>query len=138
MTETLTKSERRELLRERVVPLLLGISPRAHLLAIRLFLDCGVISFLCDERKRPLTEWNPTCRFLPWNRSEPRLAAEQLADFAESYSDCLFLVIPLRHEDQAFVAEYAPLLESRMIVANPKTLFSESPFAICHRTRKGI
>lgn len=132
MTEKLTRRERRELMRESIVPVLLDQSKNAHLMAWRLFLKWGVTSFLCGTKKSPMTSLDPVCRFLQTDRRVDRLAAEQLTDFAETGSDCLFLLIPLTGADRAFAKEYASTLESRMIVADPDTLFERAPFERCH------
>ena len=132
MTEKLTRRERRDLMRESIVPVLLDQSKAAHLLAWRLFWRWGVTSFLCGEKKSPLTSLDPVCHFLRTDRGEARLAAEQLTDFTESARDCLFLLVPLTEADRAFAAAYAPALESRMIVADPQSIFRHAPFEHCH------
>ncbi len=132
MTQKLTRRERRELLRESVVPILLDQTLRAHLLAWRLFLKWGVTSFLCGAKSNPLTTLDPVCRFLQTDRGEGRLAAEQLTDFAENFGDCLFLLIPMTEANRAFAEAYASVLESRMILAEPQTVFEHAPFENCH------
>lgn len=132
MTEKLTKGEIRELMRERMVPILLDQSAKAHTIAARLFLKYGVISFLCGKKQALATRLNPFCRFHRLDRNDDRLAAEQLTDFSEEFDDCLFFLLPLSEKDRAFVSAFAQLLESRLILANPKSLLAEAPFARCH------
>ncbi len=131
MTGKLTKRERRELIGESVVPILLGQTLRAHFFAWRLYLRWGAVSFLCGSQKNVFTSLDPVCRFLRTDRQAERLAAEQLTDFADAYGDCLFLLIPLTSADRAFVSDYASQLESRMIVAEPRTLLEHAPFDNC-------
>ena len=132
MTENLTKEQIRDELRERMVPILLSHSPKAHLVAWRLFGKYGVVSFLCGTKKSFWLRLDPVCRFLRLNRRENRLAAEQLADFVEAFGDCLFFLLPITAADNSFLSEYAPFLESRLIVTDAKALLSEIPFASRH------
>ncbi len=131
MTDQLTKREWKELIRESVVPILPDQSLRAHLLAFRLFFKWGIVSFLCGKKRALLTALDPVCRFLPINKDEERLAAEQLTDFAEAWSDCLFFFLPLTEKDRIFADRYASSLTCRMIVSTPQALLSQAPSAPC-------
>ena len=132
MAEQLTKGEIRELMREQLIPILPDQSVRAHLLACRLFLKYGVISFLCGNRQTIPTRLDPFCRFLRLDREDERLCAEQLADLTEKHDDRLFLLFALSEKDRAFASAYAPLLESRLILADPRSFPAEVPFASLH------
>ena len=132
MVDKRSGAEMRDIMKERMVPILSDQSLRSHILAWRLFFKYGVTSFLCGSDHFLSTSLDPVCRFLRLNRSEDRLAAEQLADFVESYEDCLFFLIPMNEEDRRLTTTYSALLESRLIVSDPWSLLSGTPFANCH------
>ena len=128
MAEEVTRQEWRELMEETIVPIFPRQTLRAHLLALRLYLKWGVISFLCGTKKSIFTALDPTCRFLQTDSHDGRLMSEELADFAESYGDCLFLLVCLTEEDRALVAAHISHLESRMILTDSRSLFRNAPF----------
>lgn len=125
-----SRADTRELLRQCVVPVILDHGFAAHLLALRLFLKYRVTSLVCGRRKSPMDLLDPVCGFFRLYRQEDgRLAAEQLADLADAYGDCLFVLIPLSGEDRSILRHYGADLESRYLVCTPKRLFEQPPFA---------
>ena len=125
-----SRAEVRELLRQCVVPVILGNGAAAHLLALRLFFKYRVCSLVCGRRRSLPDLLNPVCDFFRlYRQRDGRLAAEQLADLADEYGDCLFVLIPLSGEDQAILRHHGAALESRYLVCHPKRLFDQPPFA---------
>ena len=122
--------EARELLRQYVVPVILGNGIAAHWLALRLFLKYRVPSLVCGQRRSVTDLANPFCDFFRlYRQKDGRLAAEQLADLADAYGDCLFVLIPLSEADQVMLRRYGSFLESRYLICSPKRLFEQPPFA---------
>ena len=132
MTDKLTRDELRKTMRECAVPIFPNQSAKARLIAARLFLKYGIVSFLCGERQAITTRLTPFCRFHRLDLTNERLASEQLADFVDESEDCLFFLLPLTERDRLFVTAHAPLLESRLIITDAKSLLGRTPFACCH------
>ena len=123
-------SEAKELLRQCVVPVILGNGIAAHLLASRLFLKYRVPSLVCGQRRNVTNLMNPFCDFFRlYRQKDGRLAAEQLTDLADAYGDCLFVLIPLSEADQVMLRHHRNFLESRYLICSPKRLFEQPPFA---------
>ncbi|MBQ9782931.1 MAG: hypothetical protein IJW44_00235 [Clostridia bacterium] len=125
-----SQAEVRELLRQCVVPVILDHGLAAHLLALRLFLKYRITSLVCGRKKSLSDLLNPICGFFRlYRQADGRLAAEQLADLADGYGDCLFVLIPLSEEDRTILRRHGASLESRYLICNPKRLFEQPPFA---------
>lgn len=115
--------ETKELLRQDVLPVVLGNGIAAHRLSSHLMDRYGVASVLCGVRKNLLDCFDPTSSFLHLSRKgASRLTAEQLIDFAEIHSDCLLLLVPLNDTDRAFVSEQSERLEAHFVCAEPREL----------------
>lgn len=117
--------EARELLRDDILPLVLGHGVEAHRFASRMLTRYGVACMLCGERKNLLDWVDLNSSFLPLSRAQDaRLAVEQLMDFAEANQDRLLLLIPMDGSDRAWIEEQAELLETRFVCVAPNELES--------------
>lgn len=118
--------ETKDLLRQGIVPILLGNHRVAHRLSARLYRTYGIPSVLCGSRRTVWDFLNPASAFRRLSREgASRLVAEQLADLAAEYEDCFLLLIPLCEEDRALIRSHAELLESRFICREPADLWNE-------------
>ncbi len=125
----MAKDERTELLEQSVFPILLGNSPRAHLLAFRLYLRYGVTSFVGGSRRTLWDLLNPFCDFYRLFLGENgRLLKEQLLSLAEEYEDTLFVLIPATKEMLDLIHPHVSELESRFILSEPHAVTEKLPF----------
>ena len=131
MSEEFNAREAKNLLKQYLVPTVLGHGIGAHLLAFRLYWKYGCPSMLCGSRKNLLDLLDPFAGFFRLSMEE-RLAAEQLAELADGYEDCIFLSVPLSEEGRSFLRREKDLLDCRYILADPKELPHGLPFGrIC-------
>ncbi len=119
--------ETKELLRQGIVPVILGNDRAARRLAARLLRTFGIPSILCGRRRTVWDLLSLTTSFRRLSRDvAPRLIAEQLVDLAADYEDCFMLLIPLREEDRALIQAHGDLLETRFVCRDPDTLWSDA------------
>ncbi len=126
------RAEDKELLRQTLVPVILGNGIRAHCLCLRFFLCHGVRSIVCGKRRGLLDILDPACDFLRLYSYDSRLISEELADLSESGGELIMPLIPTDGELANYVAENEELLESRFIICRggdtDKHLFSRLGF----------
>jgi hypothetical protein len=92
---------------------LLGDTPRAHLLAARIYFLCGLESFICDAHRTPLDFIDPLSRHYSLiARSE--IALEALDRFAE-VGDLLPIIVPCNEYYRQFVLKHREFLDERFI-----------------------
>lgn len=115
--------EARELLREDILPVVLGHGIEAHRFAARLLSRYGVACVLCGERKNLLDWLDLSTGFfrISYNR-DLRLAAEQLVDFAEENRDRFLLLIEMKESDRNWSEEQTELIETRFVCVEPNEL----------------
>ena len=115
--------ETRELLRDDILPVILGNGIDAHRLASRLLARYGVACTLCGERRNLLDWFDLNASFFRISRKRgSRLAAEQLADLAEENRDRFLLLVPMTDADRVLIGEQAELLESRFVCVGESEL----------------
>lgn len=115
--------ETKELLRQDILPVMLGNGLSAHRLAARIFARYGVVSVLCGARRGFFDCLDPTSVFLRLSRKDSaRLFAERLTDFADAHEELLCLLVPMTADASALVSEQAPLLETRFVCVTPEEL----------------
>ena len=118
--------ETKDLLRQGIVPIVLGNNWEAHRLSARLYRTFGIPSILCGERRTAWDVFDPTCAFRHLSLSaSSRLIAEELMDLAAEYEDCFLLLIPMREEEQSLVREQGSLLETAFVCRFPETLWDD-------------
>jgi len=118
--------ETKDLLRQGIVPVLLGNHREAHRLSARLYRTYGVPSVLCGERRTLWDLLDPCCSFHALTREgDPRLTAEQLADLAAEYEDCFLVLVPFNDADQALIHGHGELIEPYFVCRDPEALWSD-------------
>ena len=114
--------EARELLRDEVLPILLGNGVAAHRFASRLSRRYGVACLLCAEHRNLLDLLDLNTGFYRLSRQSERLCAEQLSDLSELYSDRLLLLVPMSDAEREWLCRQAELLETRFVCVEPSEL----------------
>ena len=114
------RAEDRELLRQILVPVILGNGIRAHRLCLRFYFCYGVRSIVCGKRRGLLDILDPACDFFKLYSYDSRLISEELADLSESGGELIMPLFPAESEFMSFVAENEELLESRFIICRGK------------------
>ena len=118
--------ETKDLLRQGIVPIILGNDWAAHRLSARVYRTFGVSSILCGTRRTAWDFFDPTCAY---RRISPtassRLVAEELMDIAAEYEDCFLFLIPLCETEQQLVQEHALLLETAFVFRTPEMLWND-------------
>ena len=115
--------EARELLREDILPVVLGNGIDAHRLAARLLSRYGVMCMLCGERKN-LLDWLDlsTCFLRISYKRDLRLAADQLVDFAEENRERFLLLVPMDSAGHTVIGEQAERLETHFVCVEASEL----------------
>ena len=118
--------ETRDLLRQGIVPVVLGNDWTAHRLSAKLYRTFGIPSILCGEKRTVLDFLDPTCAYRHVSfSSSSRLIAEELMDIASEYEDCFLLLIPSRQIERDFIWEQISLLETGFICRMPEDLWDD-------------
>lgn len=118
--------ETRELLRDDILPVVLGNGFTAHQLSSRLLARYGLSCTLCGARRNLLDFLDMSADFLRLaSKSGGRLVAEQLIDFAELHADRFLLLVPASDSARAFLREQAEILEARFVCVEPSKLEGE-------------
>ena len=118
----MTERQCKEILREDVLPVILGNSRHAHRLSLRLYLQYGLTSLLCAERKGIRDLLDPSSTFFPLISGEPRLICEQLCDLAAREEGRLLLLIPAEEKTRARLEGSLDSLESAFVLTDPSRL----------------
>ena len=118
--------ETRELIRQGIVPVVLGNGRDAHRVSARLYRSFGLPALICDTRRSLWDLLDPTCAFRALPRGgDGRLIAQELVSLAREYEDCLLLLIPLTEEYRALTCAYESLLEAYFICRDPDGLWED-------------
>ena len=118
--------ETKALVRQGIVPIVLGNDRMAHRLSFRLYRTFGLPSILCACRRTVWDVLDPTSAFRRVSGERvSRLMAEQLLDLAAEYEDCLLLLIPTSEEDQRLLEMYGERLEAHFVCRMPDALWNE-------------
>ena len=121
--------EAKYMLRESLIPVLLGDNLRTHLLAMRIYTTCGVVSYICDTKKSLLNAFDPFSRYFPLFSSKFDGVALKSLLYAASNADYRSLLIVCDDKLLPFVKENRELIESRFIICESASLFSSSPLS---------
>lgn len=112
----------REMLRECVVPVLLGDNFSAHLFAARIYFLCGVSSYVCDDKRRALDFFSPFSRHYSLvARSDVALEA---LGYLSSQKELLPIIVPCDKYYTDFVAKNRDFLEARFVISDRESFFS--------------
>ena len=84
----------KDMLRASVIPVLLGDSAAAHLMAAKIYLRSGIISYICDSRRSFWNYVDPFSRFFSLiSSAEEGIVCEALGYLA-SAKDYLPIIVP--------------------------------------------
>lgn len=118
------------MLRQSVLPVLLGDRRSAALFAWRIALRCGVESYVCDTSTSFLCSINPYAKnYLLFSESEHELILESLSYIADT-PDYLPVLIVCGDKYRSFVEEKREELEARFIITDRKNAFSRMPMSV--------
>ena len=121
--------EAKNLLRESLIPVLLGDNLKTHLLAMRIYLTCGVVSYICDTKKSLFNALDPFSRYFPLFSSNIDAVALKSLAYAASNTDYLPLLIVCDDKLLPFINDNREFIESRFIISDRSSLFSSSPLS---------
>ena len=119
----------KNMLRESIIPVLIGDNLRSHFLALKIYLNCGVVSYICDAKKSPLDLFDPFSRYFPLFSDEMGGVALNSLDYVASNTDYLPILVLCDDSRLAFVEENREFLQTRFIISDRSSLFSASPLS---------
>lgn len=118
--------EIKDLLRQGIVPVVLGNDWAAHRLSARLYRTFGLPSILCGTRRSFWDFFDPATAFRRISlTASSRLVAEELMDLAAECEDCFLLLIPMGETERCLVREQASLLETGFVCRTPEILWED-------------
>ena len=120
------RAESKKMLKDSVIPVILGDNAGAHLLALRIFLSCGVVSYVCSAKRSFLSFIDPFAKHFPLFCESGSTAALESLFYIASSPDYLPMLIPCTKEFSALISENSELLESRFIISDRQTALSSS------------
>ena len=120
----MTQRQCKELLREEIIPVILGNGTAAHRLALKLQWQYGISSLVCAPRRSAWDLLDPAADFFPLVESESRLVREQLCDLASRYEGCLLLLIPSREEERTRLGDDLASLEPFYVITDAERVGS--------------
>lgn len=117
------------MLRESIIPVILGDNLRAHLLALKIFFSFGVVSYVCDVKRSPLSFIDPCTRHFPlFSKSRGGVVLESLA-YLSSSPDYLLLLVSCDKELDAVIEQNRDHIEAGFIITDKEALFTSSPLS---------
>lgn len=117
----------KDMLRASLVPILLGDSFKAHLLAVRIYLRSGISSYVCDDRRRLADFIDPFSSFYSIT-SDLDVALTVLGNLLPD-DEYIPILIPCNSRYEQFVRENKDFLESRYIISDSRRLFEQKPMS---------
>lgn len=112
---------------ESVMPVLLGSSAEAHLMAWKIYLKFGIRSYICAEKQSLLDAIDPTMRFFSVvSEKNSGVACEALA-YLSADKELLPILIPCNSFGDQLVKENKEFLEKRFIITNKTDFFTIKP-----------
>ena len=120
----------KNMLRQTVIPVLLGDCARSHLFALRIYLRCGIVSYICDDRRRAADLINPTTKFFSLGSKKDARVICDILDYLASSKDYLPIIIPCNEYYRAFISENREFLEARFILSDTESFFEEKPMSV--------
>ncbi len=126
----MTERQCKELLREEILPVILGNGRAAHRLCQTIRLHYRLSSLVCGECRTLWDRLDPFAFFYPVIEGSPALLSEQLQALSHRYEGCLLILIPATEEDARRLAPIGSELESDYILASPSSLQDKLPAAL--------
>jgi hypothetical protein len=120
-------TDKKELLSQLVVPVIISNGVSAHRLAFRLYMKYGVFPVLCGSRRNPLDLFDPFTDFLKVSDGGGALLTRALKDYSGEMSDYILILLPADERDRLFLEERAAELESFYIIASSYEEFKNLP-----------
>ncbi len=117
----MTERQCKRIIREDIQPVILGNSPAAHRLALRLSLRYGLSPLLLARSRRPLDLLNPFATVIR-SLEHPRLFCEQLCDLSSRYEGQMLLLIPSAPRELSPLESFTETLESAYVLISPEEL----------------
>ena len=119
-----------DMLRESVIPVLLGDSAAAHLLAFRIYLRFGITSYICDSKRGLLGYIDPFSKFFSvGDPAEPRAVLDAL-DYLSAGKDYLPIILPCCDRFSELTEKNRDFLEARFILSDRASFFNKKPMSV--------
>lgn len=118
-----------KILRAHLMPILLGDSPQARRMSWRILWQCGIVSYLCDRKKSLTASLTPTCRFFPIPGTDAQDMTVLALSYLASNPEFLPILIPCTEAYEAYLTQYATLLEGRFLIRTPQQLLTLPPLS---------
>ena len=124
------RKEAKDMLREAVIPMLLGDNARAQLLALKIYLRCGVTSYVCDTKRSLFSLINPAVSFFRlYSDSKDGIAVLEALGYVASNTDYLPMIVACDASFAELIDNNREFFEPRFILTDSVTLFSSSPLS---------
>ncbi len=129
MEEKTLNYNSKDMLRATVIPVLLGDCPAAHIFAAKVYLRCGIVSYVCDEKKKAADIIDPFSKFFCLHsRREPRVILDSL-EYLSSVKDYLPIIIPCDKFYKEFTENNKDFLGTRFILSDKEFFFKQKPMS---------
>ena len=120
----------KDMLRSSVIPVLLGDNLSAHLMAAKIYLRCGIISYVCDAKITVADYIDPFSRFFSLvSETDADIICETL-DYLASNKEYLPIIIPCNERYKDLINKRKSFLEPRFIISDKESFFTEPPMSI--------
>lgn len=119
-----------DMLRESVIPALLGNSAAARFMAFRIYLRYGIISYICADRPRLFDRIDPFSKFFPLHSASEEGVMLEVLDYLARDREYLPVIIPCGEYFENFVEKNREFLEARFIIADRESFFTKKPMSI--------
>ena len=132
----MTDEDVKELMRDEVLPVILGNGIGAHMLSLDLLVKYGISSVLCGEKRNFLNLFDLKCGFLHFiNDEDGRLCVEQLTDLFDDADGRIAVLVASDERWRGLMEQNAETLESRYILAYSREELYKLPlFDRCNRS----
>ncbi len=115
--------------REALLPIFLGDSFAAHKLSLKLYLTCGVKSYVCDSKRSFWSFIDPTSSFFDLISVTEGIAMRSALGAISVNREYLPVLVPFGARFEEFVKENIEFLEPRFIIASREDIFKCAPIA---------
>ncbi len=121
--------EAKNMLRETVIPVLLGDCAASEAIALRLYFRLGVISYVCDTKKSLLSLINPSVKFFPLFITDDCDNALNSLSYISDNTDYLPILVPCAAKYAELVERNREFFESRFIISDTDSLLLSKPLS---------
>ncbi len=126
----MTERQCTAMLREEILPVILGDGKRARRLSLTLRLRYGLTALHCSPRQTLWDRLTPFSFYYPLIKSDSELLSQQLIHLSLRYEGCLLLLIPATDEELQRLLPIRSSLEAEYILATPDTLWDKLPASL--------